>query len=287
MDDIQLSISRFLDGELSDDETRELAESLNTNVESLDQFVLSNYIHYQLLDWMDQDRFASRSVNGMIEQEELTTADDVSQRPVERTAAAPKASGWMRTWGALAATLLIAATIGSLAYVLAPRPNYVGLLSDATNCSWGSANGAMAVGSMVVSGQDLELVKGNAVITFSSGAKLMLEGPTTLRIDSPMEVELFGGRVAAKVPRQAVGFKVDSSLAEFIDLGTEFTVDLKADKSFTLHVFDGMVELRLDERFGKAAKKPARISEVRAVSFDAAWDDIKPVHFEEGKNMPF
>jgi ferric-dicitrate binding protein FerR (iron transport regulator) len=125
------------------------------------------------------------------------------------------------------------------------------------------------------------------VITFSSGAKLMLEGPATLRIHSPMEVELVGGQVAAKVPRQAVGFKVDSSLAEFIDLGTEFTVDLKADKSFTLHVFDGMVELRLDERFGKAAKKPARISEVRAVSFDTEWDDIKPLHFEEGKDMPF
>jgi hypothetical protein len=54
-------------------------------------------------------------------------------------------------------------------------------------------------------------------------------------------------------------------------------------------VFEGLVELRLDARFGKAAnaKRPARIPEVRAVSFDAEWDDIRPLHFEEGKDMPF
>jgi hypothetical protein len=218
-DDLQLSISQFLDGELSEDETRQLAEILQTNVGSLDEFLLSNYIHYQLLDWMDHDRFPDTAVCGLLDEEEAAAWDEKVGRGAE-TPLASRANRWLRSWGAIAATLLVAATVGALGYVIASRPDYVGLLSDATNCSWGSANGALPVGSMVESGQQLELVQGNAVITFSSGAKLMLEGHTTLRIHSPMEIELLGGQVAVKVPRQAVGFKIDSSLAEFIDLGT-------------------------------------------------------------------
>jgi ferric-dicitrate binding protein FerR (iron transport regulator) len=287
MDDLQLSISQFLDGELSDDETQQLAEYLHTNVESLDQFLMSNYIHYQLLDWMDQDRLPDHAVDGLLADGDDSAVGGVTHPTAKRPTATPRASRWLRSWGALAATLLVAATIGSLAYVMASRQDYVGQLSDTTNCSWGSANGALAVGAMLESGQQLELVKGNAVITFSSGAKLMMEGHTTLRIHSPMEVELLGGQVAVKVPRQAVGFMIDSSLADFIDLGTAFTLDLKAEKSFNLHVFEGLVELHLDERFGKAAKRPARIAEVRAVSFDVKSGDIETMHFEEGKDMPF
>jgi ferric-dicitrate binding protein FerR (iron transport regulator) len=301
MDDLQLTISRFLDGELTDDETCQLAQALHTNVEALDQFLLSNYIHYQLLDWMDQERIPDHAAGKLLAAEELTgqevgVASGRSSRISPgleisssngRSRRTNAARSWLRSWGAIAATLVVAACIGSVAYLYATRPVYVGLLSDATNCNWGTTNRGLAVGAMLESGEQLELVKGNAVITFSSGAKLMLEGPTTLEIVSPMEVRLTAGFVAAKVPRQAVNFKVDTSLARFVDLGTEFTLDLKADKAFVLHVFEGMVEVRVDERFGKAAQRPARISDVHAVSFDVTSDDIKPYDFQPGKKMPF
>jgi hypothetical protein len=295
MDDLQLTISRFLDGELTDDETRELAGVLHTNVESLDQFLLSNYIHYQLLDWMDQERIPDQVVNGSIETmsgasagnrgAKISPGSDVSAPSTSLSR--QSGSRWVQTWAALAASLMIATCIGSVAYLYLTRPAYVGLLSDATNCSWGSANRGLPVGTMLQSGQELELVEGAAVITLSSGAKVMLEGPTTLQIVSPMEVRLLGGTVAAKVPRQAVNFKVATSLAQFIDLGTQFTLNLTADKAFVLHVFEGMVEVRVDERFGKAAKRPARIADVRAVSFDVKSGDIETFEFQAGKQMPF
>jgi ferric-dicitrate binding protein FerR (iron transport regulator) len=145
----------------------------------------------------------------------------------------------------------------------------------------------MGAGTFLEQGQNLELINGTAVITFASGAKVFLEGPTKLTLNSPSEVRLIDGHVAAKVPRQAVGFTVNSSLARFVDLGTEFELSLRAEKSFELHVHAGLVELQLDERFGEAVHQPVRKAQAEAVSFDIEWADVAPLHFKEGKKMPF
>jgi hypothetical protein len=47
------------------------------------------------------------------------------------------------------------------------------------------------------------------------------------------------------------------------------------------------VEVRLDERFGKAARRPTRVAEVRALTFDVSSGDVANLHFQEGKQMPF
>jgi hypothetical protein len=62
---------------------------------------------------------------------------------------------------------------------------------------------------------------------------------------------------------------------------------LEPEKSFELHVFDGLVDVLLDKRFGKAAQHPAHISELRAVAFNVESGDITLLHFQEGKQMPF
>ena len=136
-------------------------------------------------------------------------------------------------------------------------------------------------------GQNLVLAKGSAVITFASGAKVYLEGPTSLRLSSVNELELISGQIAAKVPHQAVGFAVTSSLGRIVDLGTAFTLSLEAEKSFELHVFEGLVELQLDERFGPAAHLPVRVAQIHALSFDVKSGDITPMEFKQGKSMPF
>ena len=163
----------------------------------------------------------------------------------------------------------------------------VAQLTDATDCRWGGSQSEIPAGSFLQDGQELELVRGNAVITFESGSKVLLEGPTSLRLDSATEAHLHNGRIAAKVPIQARGFTVTSTLARFVDLGTQFTLSLAAEKSFELHVFEGLVELQLDERFGEAAHQPLRVPEVRAYSFDVEVGNVAPMHFQEGKDMPF
>jgi hypothetical protein len=89
------------------------------------------------------------------------------------------------------------------------------------------------------------------------------------------------------VPRQAIGFIVDNSLARIVDHGTAFTLSLKAEKSFQLEVFEGLVEVQLNERFGKAAQQPCWVADIHAVTFDVQSADIAKMPFEKGKEMPF
>ena len=187
----------------------------------------------------------------------------------------------------IATTLFIAGSISAVAYVIASRPVIVGQLTDAINCRWDTAPAGIQTGTLLKNDQDLVLLQGSAVITFASGTKVYLEGPTSLQIHSPMKVRLNSGRIAAKVPRQAIGFTVDNSLARIVDLGTAFTLSLKAEKSFQLEVFEGLVEFQLNERFGKAAQHPIRVAEIHAVTLDVQSADIAKVPFEEGKQMPF
>jgi hypothetical protein len=298
MDTIQQLISGYLDNELSDSEAEQLASALTTNVSLVDEFVIDAVIHTQLLDLMDEKLLQERVIGEVVSDDAggellpqpLTMAFD--NWPMSASSRVPRGSGFRRwthlqRWGTLAAALLVAATFSALGYVVFPRPAYVGTLTEASDARWGVAPPGIAVGTFLEDGQELELITGNAVITFSSGAKLYLEGPTTLQVDSPKDIRLVSGRIAAKVPRPAVGFTVQSALAEFVDLGTEFELQLSPQKSFQLHVYEGLVEVRLDERFGSAAKRPARIAEVRAVTFDVTKGDVETLPFKEGKEMPF
>jgi ferric-dicitrate binding protein FerR (iron transport regulator) len=300
MHSIQLSINDYLDGELTEHAAELLAKTLETDSAALDQFVMDHFIHSQLLDWMDPQHIQDRALIGIVD------ADDADVEPRKWSMAGGmngRSNGLssrrltaptdilrprtMRAWGALAAALLIATSISVVSYVIGSRPVFVGTLTDATGCRWGSSPTPIEVGSFLEDGQQLDLLQGRAVITFASGAKVLLEGPSSVRLDSDKEVQLIDGRLAAKVPRQAIGFTVTSGLARFIDLGTAFTLNLVAEKSFELHVFEGMVEVRIDKRFGKMAQRPAYIAEVHAVSFDIKTGDVEKLHFQEGKQMPF
>jgi hypothetical protein len=298
MDNIQQLISGYLDNELSAAESGQLAAMLQTDASSLDAFILDSIIHSQLLDLMDEKRMQDRVIRDAVSndadgesllQPSSWRSDGFRQRasglPLRRGDMARRSP--LPAWGAVAAALLVAASISMVGYVLMSRPTYIGTLTEASAARWKTAPANIAVGAFLQDGQELELISGTAVITFSNGARLYMEGPTTVRIDSPKDVQLVSGKIAAKVPIPAIGFTVHSSLADFIDLGTEFTVQLDAERTFQLHVFDGLVEVRLDKRFGTAAQRPAHIAEVLAVTFDVKSGDIVKFPFEEGKKMPF
>jgi hypothetical protein len=298
MNNTQLLISRYLDGELADAEITQLAVVLETDVASVEQLVFSSFIHAQLLNWMDQQDeqirdgapvFDGSNPYGTMGFSTISpTADERDKVSLNRTQNfIVQARRRLFSFGALAAILLIAASVTFVAYAISSRPVYVGQLTDATGCQWGVSPSDIRVGTLLENGQDLSLIRGRAVITFSSGAKVLLEGPTTLRLSSPSEILLIDGRIAAKVPRPAIGFTVRSSLARFVDLGTAFTLTLHVENSFELHVFEGLVELQLDERFGEMVHKPVYVAAIHAEKFDVQAGDVAAMTFEEGKKMPF
>jgi ferric-dicitrate binding protein FerR (iron transport regulator) len=276
METVQL-ISDYLDDELTADDAESLVSALETDSGAMDRLVMGSYVHSQLLDWMSQSRvldptaFVSSDVRVGVAEGGDDWGSNGARRPLR----------------SLAAVLTIAASLVLVSYLVALRPSAVAQLTSGTGSRWKMSLGDVPVGSLLKERQELALEKGTALVTFVTGTQLLLEAPASIRLVGPNEIHLHSGRIAAKVPTQARGFSVNSSLARFVYLGTQFTLNLEPEKSFQLHVHEGLVELQLDPRFGEDAHHPLRVAEVRTVVFDTDTGEITAPQFEEGKQMPF
>lgn len=148
-------------------------------------------------------------------------------------------------WAAAAAVVL--ALVGWLGY--GPRgqsgPRPVATLVWGKACTWGSGALPTEVGARLPAGR-LSLAEGLARIVFADGAEVTLEAPAELELVSASRCILHAGRLVAKVPDRAIGFKVDTPTAVIEDLGTEFGVNVhRGDSpSADVQVFNGLVNVR-------------------------------------------
>jgi hypothetical protein len=92
----------------------------------------------------------------------------------------------------------------------------------------------------------VELKSGLAELEAAGGVCLILEGPARVRFIDGRRVRLESGRLSARVPRGAEGFRVDTPSSEVVDLGTEFGVSVGGDGSSEVHVLSGTVQARRD-----------------------------------------
>jgi hypothetical protein len=116
----------------------------------------------------------------------------------------------------------------------------VAMLSEAVHATWEPAASAPRVGAPLEPGW-LRLGSGLAQITFYSGARVAIEGPAELRIDSGSSAFCRAGRLAAEVPPEARGFRIGTPRMEVTDLGTTFGVEV-TERRTAVHVFKGLVE---------------------------------------------
>jgi len=105
------------------------------------------------------------------------------------------------------------------------------------------AQGHFLPGDALSRGQRLELESGVAEITFDCGARLVLEGPAVLDVESAWEATLQHGGLKATVPHEAIGFRVHHSSVEVVDLGTEFSMVATAGGDAEVRVIEGSVEV--------------------------------------------
>jgi hypothetical protein len=177
---------------------------------------------------------------------------------------------------------VVAATAAAVVVgYLTLRPRAVAELTQATaDVVWQDPVAAPHVGAMLHAGETLRLRQGRALATFVSGAQIILEGPVEVRVKDDNRIWLESGRLGAAVPPQAMGLIVDSPLAQFVDMGTKFTIDLAPTTGCQIQVFDGMVEVR------PADDSPlVRVSEGSAISYDAATGDVGFVPYDEGHQL--
>src|SRR5205085_1565592 len=99
---------------------------------------------------------------------------------------------------------------------------------NAQNCQW-TKNSAPA-GDMQA-GKVLRLERGLVEIRFQKGARIVMEGPAEVEITSGNSVRMQRGKLTAKVPEAAKGFKVITPKGKVVDLGTEFAMAVEEDGS--------------------------------------------------------
>ncbi|WP_158969449.1 LamG-like jellyroll fold domain-containing protein [Paraglaciecola sp. L3A3] len=88
------------------------------------------------------------------------------------------------------------------------------------------------------------LSEGYSEIVLTNGVKLVLEAPIDLYIKSENLVVVNKGILVARVPEQAIGFKIDTPSSEIVDLGTEFAVRVDQSGDSQIHVIEGEVKAR-------------------------------------------
>jgi ferric-dicitrate binding protein FerR (iron transport regulator) len=75
-----------------------------------------------------------------------------------------------------------------------------------------------------------------------NGVRIIMDGETSLDIQSVSRVFCRKGRISVEVPKGAEGFEVHTALLNVRDLGTEFVVEATPTEC-SVHVIKGLVEV--------------------------------------------
>lgn len=117
----------------------------------------------------------------------------------------------------------------------------VALLVDDAGATF--ADGRGPSGKSFVFG-DYELMAGVAHLRFALGAEMIFSGPAQFTLLDSMHVRMEYGKIRVIAPPSAKGFSILTPDAEYIDLGTEFGLDVDRQvKASDLYVFDGQVNV--------------------------------------------
>lgn len=162
--------------------------------------------------------------------------------------------------GLLASLVLSSASGGSADPVGERTGHGFAILAGQVDAVW-AGPAPLADGSLLPAGK-VGLKSGVAQIDLFSGVSLVVEGQAEFEISSPMEVRVHSGKIRARVPEPAHGFKLRTAEGDVVDLGTEFAVRV-TDRHSEIHVLEGAVE------WYPAAKEMRNLGEGQALRWSA------------------
>ena len=138
---------------------------------------------------------------------------------------------------------------------------FVGHITGMVDVQWSDPQTATVHGANVPLGRKFALSSGLMEITYNSGAKVILQGPVTYKVDSRDGGFLSIGKLTAKlekktedsnpqslIPNPSLStihyplFTIKTPTAVITDLGTEFGVEVDKNGTTTSHVFQGTVK---------------------------------------------
>lgn len=123
------------------------------------------------------------------------------------------------------------------------RPVRAAQLSRALNCHWLDASEPPEPGTTLNIGKSLRFGAGVAEIHFDVGARVVLQSPAILSIESANSARLELGKATVEIlSERAHGFKIITPEMTFVDQGTEFGVEVVPGGGTRVHVFKGIVD---------------------------------------------
>ena len=150
---------------------------------------------------------------------------------------------------------------------------FVAQVTGLQGTRWAAPGAALQPGDHLRSGQHLELTAGTAEIMFDCGAQVRLEGPAALDLNSPWDATLRHGTLKARVPSEALGFRISNPSVDVVDLGTEFSMVADRHGMAEVYVVDGTVETTPRDAQGRAqAKSVLRQDQARRFDRSGAAD---------------
>ncbi|WP_437206336.1 hypothetical protein [Planctomicrobium sp. SH664] len=98
------------------------------------------------------------------------------------------------------------------------------------------------LGRSLLPNETVEIGNELAHVRFKSGANLVLQGPASLKVSTPLRCQLRSGIATCEVPPEAMGFTVQLAGADIVDLGTSFGVSQLPGQSGEVSVFSGKIQ---------------------------------------------
>jgi hypothetical protein len=293
VNDPERLIDAYLDDELTEEQAHQLEDVLLNDADFLQLFLARTCEHRLLhVTLTGQASIAERTAEA-IPRPALPAApaldaavnDEGGQWSINKLA---RQIDWGRHPLYFAATVAVLTLTAWLVFatLLGPfRPNNVDLAEQKDTASQGFVARLTAVNSArwdtaaprgpnLTAGQELQLTEGLAQIEFASGARVILEGPTTFVVQDENSGRLALGKLVAKVSQSAVGFTVDTPSSRIVDLGTEFGVEAAEDGEGMLDVMQGSVELFLRQPAGTRQGKSTVL---------AAGETVRVVNSRDGR----
>ncbi|HEY2760411.1 MAG TPA: LamG-like jellyroll fold domain-containing protein [Pirellulales bacterium] len=229
----------LVDGRLTDAQQRRLNRSLAES-ESARQF----YVRYldlatSLHEYADPSPVAFVSEPG----------ENLPPRTKDRHFLSRKLVGWSAALLSVSAAVLLGVFLSNRTSVDDSLPasdaeieQIAAQITGLKDCRWTQPASPLVPSDVLHEGQQLELAAGIAEITFDSGARITLEGPASLIINSAWAATLGHGKLTAEVPHEAIGFRATSSTVDVVDLGTQFCMQVDSDGATDVGVIEGSVE---------------------------------------------
>ncbi|MEM9280234.1 MAG: LamG-like jellyroll fold domain-containing protein [Verrucomicrobiota bacterium] len=173
------------------------------------------------------------------------SGDDLKKDKIVEFPVSPLAGWW-----AAAAAVAIGALVGMIGWVSAPGSNEVADRSESVahgfavvgeigDAVWADGH-TLRRGDLVPQGR-LKLASGTVQLDLFSGVTLLIEGEAEFEVLSAMEMAMQLGKLQARVPEPAQGFRIHTAGGEVVDLGTEFAIDVTPEHA-DIAVLDGEVE---------------------------------------------